>query len=79
MKVMKSVMLGSLLALSSAAMAEPVHADAAPVNKAAQSQAHRTAQPAKPVSHKKTVQHVKKKPVKKPAPKKQVAPHDQPR
>ncbi|WP_146000935.1 hypothetical protein [Chimaeribacter californicus] len=75
MKVMKSVMLGSLLALSSAAMAEPMHADATPVNKAELSHAHRAAHPVKPVSHK-PVHHVKKKAVKKPVPKKANAPHD---
>jgi len=79
MKVLTSVMLGSLLALTSAAMAEPMHAGATPVNKAELSHAHRAAQPAKPVSHKKAVHHVKKKAVKKPAPKKQVTPHQPPR
>lgn len=74
MNRMKTVMLGSLLMLSSAVMAEPMHADATPVNKAELSHAHRAAHPAKKVSHT-PVHHARKKPVKK----KQPAPHTAPR
>lgn len=74
MKMIKSVMLGSLLVLSSAAMAAPAHQDQ-PVKKVAHVAPHQAAKHAapKPVLHK-AAHHPVKKPVKKAKP---VAHHPQ--